>query len=66
MSAIDREIVEKVIRNTDPLRGRVGANLARVLLYVIGVAFACPASRDTAARPDWEPSMAKKHLRAQS
>eukprot|EP00959_Pyramimonas_sp_CCMP1952_P207570 4341812-Pyramimonas_sp.AAC.1 len=27
-SAADRGIVEKVIRNADPLRGRVGANLA--------------------------------------
>eukprot|EP00959_Pyramimonas_sp_CCMP1952_P337165 7060620-Pyramimonas_sp.AAC.1 len=46
MTATDKEIVEKVIRNTDPLRGRVGANQARVLLCVIGVAFACPVPSD--------------------
>eukprot|EP00959_Pyramimonas_sp_CCMP1952_P353580 7408024-Pyramimonas_sp.AAC.2 len=57
-SATDEGIVEEVIRNTDPLRGRVGANLAGVLLYVIGVAFACPVSSDAVVRSDWGPSVA--------
>eukprot|EP00959_Pyramimonas_sp_CCMP1952_P022359 470746-Pyramimonas_sp.AAC.1 len=59
MIATGKEIVEKAIRNTDPLRGLVGTNLAGVLLYVIDIAFACPVSSDTAVRPDWEPSMAE-------
>eukprot|EP00959_Pyramimonas_sp_CCMP1952_P343345 7191972-Pyramimonas_sp.AAC.1 len=60
MFATDKKIVEKVIRNTDPLRGRVGANLAAAaLLYVIGIAFACPVSSDAVARPDLGPSMAE-------
>eukprot|EP00959_Pyramimonas_sp_CCMP1952_P119180 2491608-Pyramimonas_sp.AAC.1 len=59
MTATDKEIVEKAMRNTDPLRGRVGANLAGALFYVIGIAFACPVSSDAVARPDWGPSMAK-------
>eukprot|EP00959_Pyramimonas_sp_CCMP1952_P069882 1459185-Pyramimonas_sp.AAC.1 len=42
MSVTGQEIVENVIRDTDPLRGHVGTNLAGVLLYVIGIAFACP------------------------
>eukprot|EP00959_Pyramimonas_sp_CCMP1952_P023555 495316-Pyramimonas_sp.AAC.1 len=56
------EIVEKVIRDTGPLRGRAGADLARALLYIIGAAFACPVSSDTVARPDWEPPMAKDNV----
>eukprot|EP00959_Pyramimonas_sp_CCMP1952_P170101 3553781-Pyramimonas_sp.AAC.1 len=34
-----------------PLRGRVGTHLAEGLLYVIGVAFACPVSSDAVVRP---------------
>eukprot|EP00959_Pyramimonas_sp_CCMP1952_P172262 3599293-Pyramimonas_sp.AAC.1 len=49
----------EVIRNTDPLRGRVGTNLAGVLLYVIGITVACPVSSDTVVRSDWELSVAK-------
>eukprot|EP00959_Pyramimonas_sp_CCMP1952_P307479 6435914-Pyramimonas_sp.AAC.1 len=59
MSASDKEIVETVIRNTHPLRGRVGTNLAGVLVYVIGITFACPVSSDTVARSDWEPLVAR-------
>eukprot|EP00959_Pyramimonas_sp_CCMP1952_P256091 5348944-Pyramimonas_sp.AAC.1 len=59
MSATGMEIVEKVIRNTGPLRGRVGTNLAGVLVCVIGVAFVCEVSSDAVARPDEGPSMAK-------
>eukprot|EP00959_Pyramimonas_sp_CCMP1952_P162748 3402401-Pyramimonas_sp.AAC.1 len=59
MSATVKEIVEKVIRSTDPLRGRVGATLAGVLIYVIGIAFACPVSSDMLVRSDWKPSVAK-------
>eukprot|EP00959_Pyramimonas_sp_CCMP1952_P088769 1857408-Pyramimonas_sp.AAC.1 len=57
----DKEIVEKVIRNTNPLRGRLGTNLAGVLLYVIGIAYACPVSSDTVVRSDWGLSVATRH-----
>eukprot|EP00959_Pyramimonas_sp_CCMP1952_P278202 5816082-Pyramimonas_sp.AAC.1 len=46
MSATDKDIVVEASRNTDPLRGRVGINLAGVLLHVVGVAFARPVSSD--------------------
>eukprot|EP00959_Pyramimonas_sp_CCMP1952_P303579 6352946-Pyramimonas_sp.AAC.1 len=59
MSATDKEFVEKVIGNNDPFRGRVGTDLAGVLLYVIGAAFACPVSSDTVARSGRGPSVTK-------
>eukprot|EP00959_Pyramimonas_sp_CCMP1952_P146107 3059277-Pyramimonas_sp.AAC.1 len=53
MGAAGKGVVEKVIGNADPRRGRVGANLAGALLDVIGVAFTCIISGDAAARPEW-------------
>eukprot|EP00959_Pyramimonas_sp_CCMP1952_P115355 2410904-Pyramimonas_sp.AAC.1 len=64
LSATDKEIVEKVIRNTDPLHGRGGTNMAGVLLYVIGITFACPVSSDTVARSDWGAIEGRRHRRA--
>eukprot|EP00959_Pyramimonas_sp_CCMP1952_P343663 7198812-Pyramimonas_sp.AAC.1 len=58
-SATDKEMLEKLIRNSDQLRGRAGTNMARAMHYVIGIAVACPVSSGAVVLLDREPSVAK-------